>query len=613
MLKTPDTINFMNFRGEDAGVHLVEVAWEVCNQLGGIYTVLKTKAPVMVDRWGENYLMVGPYNPDAAAVEFEALDPPEHIASAQRSLRHQGVEAHYGKWLIPGSPRLLLLDCTNKAKSLAADKYLLWKDNGIQIDSADGEVDAVVSFGFAVFDLLSTLAGRDPGRKLVAHFHEWMAGVALPRIAHCKLPVATVFTTHATLLGRYVASHNPNFYQQLDWINPDETARRYNILPRFSIERAAAHSATVFTTISEVTAREALKFLGRTVDVIVPNGINVQRFTALHEFQNLHLKFKEKVHEFVMGHFFPSYTFDLDRTIYLFTSGRYEYTNKGMDIFIEALYRLNQRLKETIDPPTVVGFVVTRGWTKNVNVNALQNHLRLEDLDSICLELMEGMRKRLMLSVAGGKLPAYEELIPDDFQSRLKRAMHQFKSKVSPSIVTHDMGNDAEDPVLNHLRHRRLFNDPHDPVKVIYHPEFITHASPLFNLDYDQFVRGCHMGIFPSYYEPWGYTPPECLALGIPTVTTDLSGFGAYALGNISNAQHHGICVLNRSSQSPDQAIEDLTNHILRFLQLSRRERIQLRNRAERLTERFDWSVLVRHYHEAHDLALERTLAYLPV
>ncbi|NDC39765.1 MAG: glycogen synthase, partial [Proteobacteria bacterium] len=267
--------------------------------------------------------MVGPYNPDAAAMEFEPLDPPEYISAALRVLRLKGIEAHYGRWLIPGSPRMLLLDCSGRTAALDADKYLLWKDNGIQVDGADGELNPVISFGFAVFDLISALCAGSPSRKVVAHFHEWMAGVALPRIAHCRLPVATIFTTHATLLGRYVASHNSHFYEQLEGLDPDETARRYNILSRFSIERAAAHSATVFTTISEVTAREARKFLGRSADLILPNGINVQRFTALHEFQNLHLKYKEKIHEFVMGHFFPSYRFDLDRTIYLFTSGRY--------------------------------------------------------------------------------------------------------------------------------------------------------------------------------------------------------------------------------------------------------------------------------------------------
>jgi len=170
-------------------------------------------------------------------------------------------------------------------------------------------------------------------RAILAHFHEWMGGVAIPRIAHLRLPIATVFTTHATLLGRYIAGDNPEFYNHLPFINPDFEAQKYQIYSRYQIEKAAAHASTVFTTVSEVTSYEAEKLLGRRPEVILPNGLNIQRFAALHEFQNLHRQYKERIHEFVMGHFFPCYNFDLDRTIYLVTSGRYEYRNKGMDLF----------------------------------------------------------------------------------------------------------------------------------------------------------------------------------------------------------------------------------------------------------------------------------------
>src|SRR4029079_14699540 len=155
----------------------------------------------------------------------------------------------------------------------------------------------------------------------------------------------TIFTTHATLLGRYMASNSPVFYDHLPFIRPDEEAAKYQIWPRFAIERAAAHASIVFTTVSEVTAYEAEKLLGRRPDVILPNGLNIQKFAALHEFQNLHRQYKERIHEFVMGHFFPSYTFDLNNTVYFFTSGRYEYRNKGMDLYIEALHSLNERMK----------------------------------------------------------------------------------------------------------------------------------------------------------------------------------------------------------------------------------------------------------------------------
>jgi glycogen(starch) synthase len=165
------------------------------------------------------------------------------------------------------------------------------------------------------------------------------------------------------------------------------------------------------------------------------------------------------------------------------------------------------------------------------------------------------------------------------------------------------MVDDAADPVLKHLRHRQLLNAPYDPVKVIFHPDFVT-LSSLFSLDYEQFVRGCHMGVFPSYYEPWGYTPLECLALGLPTVTTDLSGFGAYVERHIPDALQNGVLVLNRSKQSPDASIEQLTSFLFKFCELGRRERIALRNRAERLTERFSWEVMSAHYHRAHAEAL---------
>ena len=157
-----------------------------------------------------------------------------------------------------------------------------------------------------------------------------------------------------------------------------------------------------------------------------------------------------------------------------------------------------------------------------------------------------------------------------------------------------------------------LFNSADDPVKMVFHPEFVTPTSPLFNLDYQQFVRGCHMGIFPSYYEPWGYTPMECVALGLPAVTTDLSGFGAYVQHHIPNAAHQGICVLNRRTKSFEETTNNLVDYLMSFVQMNRRQRIEMRNRVERLSELFDWSALVVHYHEAHDLALERGAAGRP-
>ena len=206
----------------------------------------------------------------------------------------------------------------------------------------------------------------------------------------------------------------------------------------------------------------------------------------------------------------------------------------------------------------------------------------------------------------------YGELLTEDSQVRLKRALHAWRSHRQPLIVTHDLIDDGSDPVLRHLRHRHLLNAADDPVKVVFHPQFVSATSPIISLDYEQFVRGCHMGIFPSYYEPWGYTPMESVALGLPAVTTDLSGFGAYVNRHIENAADRGICVLNRRTRSFEDTTENLVDFLLHFVHLNRRQRIELRNKVERLGELFDWSNLARHYDDAHKLALERIGAPRP-
>jgi glycogen(starch) synthase len=591
---------------------LFEIGWEVCWQLGGIYTVLRSKAPTMLQKWGDRYFLIGPYNPQTAALEFEEEPTDGFIRGALDRLRSRGIGCHFGRWLIPGRPRVILLDYRGRFSQLDQDKYLLWKDHGISTVAGDGEVNEVVAFGFTVAEFFSALCEELQGKQpVIAHFHEWMAGVAVPRIAHLKMPVATVFTTHATLLGRYLASDSAEFYQQLPFLNADEEAAKRDIYPRFAIEKAAAHAATVFTTVSQVTSFEAEKLLARQPDLILPNGLNLHRFAAIHEFQNLHRENKEMIHEFVMGHFFPSHSFDLDKTLYVFTSGRYEYRNKGMDLYIEALHRLSGKLRELDDGTTVVAFIVTKAATKNINVGTLQSQSMFDELHKTCDQITDQMGRRLFHDAAIGRNVS-GDLLDDDDIVRLKQAVHAWRTGRQPPIVTHDLIDDANDPILKHLRHRGLFNSADDPVKVIFHPQFVTATSPLISLDYDQFVRGCHLGIFPSYYEPWGYTPMECVALGLPAVTTDLSGFGAYVQRHIPEHQEQGIYVLNRRTRNFEQSIDELVEHLLDFVKLSRRQRIEMRNRVERLSEMFDWSVLIDYYNEAHEMALERGALYKP-
>ncbi|HMC10866.1 MAG TPA: hypothetical protein VKH44_06235, partial [Pirellulaceae bacterium] len=214
---------------------LFEVGWEVCWQLGGIYTVLRSKAAAMQKKWEDRYFLIGPYNPNTAAIEFEERPTEGFIRQTLDKLRESGMPCHFGNWLVAGRPKVILLDHRARYGSLDSDKYWLWKDHGISTVASDGEVNDVVAFGFAVAEFFKHLTQIQPGRRVLAHFHEWMGGVAVPRIAHLRYPVTTVFTTHATLLGRYLASDDPDFYSHLPHVDPDAAAAHYNIYPRFAI------------------------------------------------------------------------------------------------------------------------------------------------------------------------------------------------------------------------------------------------------------------------------------------------------------------------------------------------------------------------------------------
>jgi glycogen(starch) synthase len=586
---------------------LLEVAWEVCNQLGGIYTVIRSKVPSMVDRWGSRYCLLGPYNHASAQVEFEPAPPTGAVGQVVKQLRELGVGAHFGRWLVTGRPHVVLLDYLSVFDRLDKVKYRLWADHHIATPGGHELLNNVIAFGEVCRQFLMLLGQRESARRpIVAHFHEWMSSVAIPMLRAERWAGSIVFTTHATQLGRWLATASERFYDHLPFYRASEEARKYNIEPQHLIECAAAHGAQVFTTVSDVTAEECRHLLGRRVDLILPNGLNIERFAAVHEFQNLHRVYKQKINQFTMGHFFPSYSFDLDKTLYFYTSGRYEYRNKGMDLTIEALARLNYRLRQAASDVTVVAFIITKSAVKSINVTALQTSAMLKEFGTLAEAIKDQVGERLFNAAAAGQIPDLNGLVDDYWLLRLRRTIHAWKRDAPPSIVTHDLVSDTTDEVLNQLRACRLWNYRYDPVKVIYHPDFVTPMNPLFGMEYDQFVRGCNLGVFPSYYEPWGYTPLESIALGVPAVTSDLSGFGSYLMQLLPDHQEKGLYVLKRRYGSFDQAAQELADCMFRFTQMSRRERVNLRNSVEAFSEHFDWHNLGRRYQEAHELALDR-------
>ncbi|XP_050531555.1 glycogen [starch] synthase isoform X4 [Daktulosphaira vitifoliae] len=527
-----DFTAFMD-RGQTAACEnrwVFESAWEVCNKVGGIYTVIRSKAFVSTEEMGDQYCLLGPYKENYARTAVEELEfeegTPYHTAVTK--MRDLGFKLVTGRWLVDGSPQVILFDVGSAAWKLDEYKQTLWDSCNIGIPHLDIEANDAVILGYQIAQFISEFRAAaavyvESTPLIVAHFHEWQAGVGLIALRIKKEQIATVFTTHATLLGRYLCAGNTDFYNNLEKFNLDEEAGKRQIYHRYCMERAAAHIAHVFTTVSDITGKESKYLLSREPEIITPNGLNIVKFSALHEFQNLHSMSKERIHDFVRGHFHGHYNFDLEKTLYFFTAGRYEFSNKGADIFIEALARLNHYLKSANSDVTVVAFLIFPARTENFNVESLRGHAVTKSLRDTILEIQTKIGRRIYETCLRGRMPNEDELLTKEDTVRLKRCLYALQRNGLPPVTTHNVVNDWSDPVLNTIRRCQLFNTTADKVKIVFHPEFLSTTNPLFGLDYEEFVRGCHLGVFPSYYEPWGYTPAECTVMGIPSITTNLS------------------------------------------------------------------------------------------
>lgn len=592
---------------------LTEVAYEVCNQVGGIYTVIRSKIPSMKTLWGDRYCCIGPYVHENVTAIFDPIeDYDSPFGKAVLKMREMGYEVHFGRWITSGKPLTVLFNPYTVYHKLGEIKYLMWEHHDISTPGDDDLINRVAAFGFMVKTFLSILANQEisEGKKIISHMHEWMVGSAIPDLRKENSPIRTIFTTHATLLGRYLAMNDPNFYGNLpfyDWISE---ARNFNIETQIRLERAAAHGAHVLTTVSEVTAKECEHLIGRKPEVILPNGLNIKKFSVSHELQNVHQKAKDEIHQFVMGHFFQSYSFDLDKTLYFFTSGRYEYQNKGFDLTLEALARLNWRMKQAGIDITVVMFFITKRPYQSINPDVLQSKTQMEKIRQTCEAIQQQIGERLFYAVAKNpesKAPALNDFVDEYWKIRLRRNLQRWKTNRPPSVITHNIWDDDKDEILNFLRNSNLVNHKDDPVKIVYHPDFLSATNPVLAMEYGDFVRGCHLGVFPSYYEPWGYTPLECMASGVPAVTSDMSGFGDYVMNHpdFQSPEASGMYVVNRSRASFDLAANQLADYLYKFVQSSRRFRIQQRYDVENASNHFDWSNLRSYYDKAHDLALK--------
>jgi len=587
---------------------MFEVSWEVCNKVGGIFTVVASKILPMQRFYKARYFAVGPYFPGKTKADvFKEEIPLDFLKDVFEKLLSLGIKCHYGKWITDGDPNTILIDYTNYTHKVNDIKKEFW--DRFKIDSWGSkyhDYDEPMLWSYTVGMLLEQLKNKLAGKKIVAQFHEWMSGGGLLYLKSRQIKIGTVFTTHATMLGRTLATNNIDLYGLLDKLNPYEKAYEFGVQTKFLTEKACAHSADVFTTVSEITGLEATHLLGKKPDVLLPNGVDVERFPTFDDASIKHKLFKGKMKKFLMYYFFPYYTFDLDNTLIFFLAGRYEFHDKGIDVFINSLAKLNEEMKKNGTEKTIVAFIWVPTSVKNIKEGIMENRSYFEDIEDSVHDIIEEVNDRIVYGLVGRKDINSEFLLGPTLIKETKKRIARFSKDGNPPVCTHDIYNEDDDPIMKSIKLNNLLNTKEDKVKIIFYPIYLTGADNLLDLTYYEAIMASHLGVFPSYYEPWGYTPMEAGALGIASVTTDLAGFGRYIQKHGITDKNPGIYVLKRHNMPVDKVVDQLTNVFLKFKSLSKQDRIENKLRAKRLADMADWNILIENYIEAHNLAVER-------
>ncbi|MEN6317968.1 MAG: alpha-glucan family phosphorylase [Syntrophaceae bacterium] len=525
--------------------YLFEVSWEVCNKVGGIYTVVSSKIPEAVNTYGEHYFLLGPdlkTNPD-----FEETDE-DCWVRIRESVAIKEIPCRFGRWKIPGEPKVILISFTKKY-----DKeqllYRLWEDFGV--DSIAGGWDYIepVMFSYACGEVIETvynLLVKPHTMQAVAQFHEWMCGAGLLYLKKKVPEIGTVFTTHATILGRSLAGSGVDIYTVMDNISPHVEASAHNIKAKYSMEVASAREADCFTTVSEITASEAKNFLGRYPDIITPNGLDMDNIQDLTVNREPAIKSREKLLAAAsrfLRRDFPS------NTKIMVISGRYEFHNKGIDIALNAFSRLEKNMTG----------------------------------DEVIL---------VFLFVIGGHM----DLIP------ALQSDHTRPEPGNPPIATHRLHNEAHDPILQACKRLELMNTQQNKVFVIFNPAYLNGHDGLINMTYYEALSGCDMGVFPSYYEPWGYTPLESVAHAVPTITTDQAGFGTWV--QLAAGENRGVIILKRKGIKIHLVEDSLYSIFKTILSWTDKEIEENRKSARQVALQANWKDFFKSYLKAYDKAI---------
>ena len=533
--------------------YLFEVSWEVCNKVGGIHTVVSTKALSLVNEFKSNYILIGPDVWRDTHENPEFIEDKKLFKAWRDRAFEEGLRVKVGRWNIAGKPAVIIVDFSTfiGQKDYIFSKF--WET--YKLDSISGQWDYVepTLFGYAAGKVIESFCRFNLSirEKVVAQFHEWMTGSGLLYLRDAAPQIGTLFTTHATVLGRAIAGNQQPLYGKLKEYNADAKAAEFGVASKQSLEKLSALTADCFTTVSDITGQECSQFFGKAPDIVTPNGFEDNFVPKVEKFDEKRKDARAKLINTAEALFGYKLTKDV---MFVANSGRYEFRNKGIDLFIDSLGQLNtsgQLHKE------VVAFVLIPA-----------NHY--------------GARKDLL------------------------NVMNQTeKNHSGNNVLTHNLHYAEHDSILQRIYANGLHNKQEDKVKVVFVPSYLNGNDGIFDIPYYDLLIGFDFTIFPSYYEPWGYTPMESVAFHVPTITTTLAGFGLWIKNSVKDITN-ALWIIDRTDDNDQDVVKSMVHASLIVTGLDANGMKAARQKAFDISQTVCWSILAAQYFKAYDFALQK-------
>lgn len=537
--------------------YIFESSWEVCNKVGGIYAVLSTRANTLQKVMNDRIIFIGPDCwHDKENIYFN--EDNTIFTDWREKATEEGLKIKTGRWNVPGEPIAILVDFEQYYEKKNEIYGKLWEDFNVDSLHAYGDYDEASMFSYAAAKVVESFYNHylNSNDKVIYHGNEWMTGLGLLYIKKHLPQIATIFTTHATSIGRSIAGNNKPLYDYLFAYNGDQMAAELNMQSKHSIEKQTAHNVDCFTTVSQITANECKELLDKPVDVILPNGFEDDFIPKAAAFTRKRKAARKKVLD--VANALLGTDLD-DNTLIVSTSGRYEFRNKGVDVYIEAMNRL---LRDKELNKKVLAFIEVPGW---------------------CGEPRQDLLERLQ----SGK---------------------KYDTPLDVPMVTHWLHNMSHDNVLSMLKFLDMQNRKDDNVKLIFLPCYLDGNDGIINISYYDIVLGNDLCVYPSYYEPWGYTPLEAVAFKVPCITTDLAGFGLWA--NSEKGAYceieDGVKVVHRTDYNYSEVADAIKDTVAKFSNFNDKQIKAARTKAYNLSKKALWSEFIKYYYQAYDVALRK-------